>query len=385
MNGLRRADVSAGSGHLPEADRSGWPPGRHRGEGKAPPHHLDGLWGSGPGDDSDRTAGARTAHRGWGPRRDDQPDPQTASGDQPAGPFLTREDGALASVIEEDLIPRLVMAHRQAAGGAAASGLASPRTTPHRAPRRDGASRTGRTAGARTRQDGTGGGSGGHRIGESDPETLAQLIIGNDVDRAQALVDGLRMRGASLDELCAGLLGPAARLMDRYVADDICDVSDLMLGLGRLQRVLHDLDRSCGERVAPWDPDRRALVAACPGARHPFGPTMVSTVFRRAGWDVDEAFAAVSIEDLVGLVRSESYPVVALWAGGTCRLSGLADGLDAVRRASAHPAPRVCLVGRPAKDEAGAGACLGVDAVAETAPAAVEWADRLLDAAAGHN
>jgi len=258
----------------------------------------------------------------------------------------------LASVIEEDVIPRLVMAHRRT--------IAAPN------------------------------GRGGPRLVEpgpttSDVETFGQFILNNDMERALSIVDTWCANGASLEDVCAGLLQPSASLLESYCAGDAIDFADLTLGLGRLQWVLHDLERICGDDAPLCGLDRRILLAAVPAERHTFGVSMLSAVFHRAGWDVTDALLIESFESLVGMVRAESYPMVGLWVGGGCRMSGLADGIDAVRRSSINPDVKVLMAGPVFGGNPSGVATKGADAVADTAPAAVHQAERLLDRALGRH
>jgi methanogenic corrinoid protein MtbC1 len=200
------------------------------------------------------------------------------------------------------------------------------------------------------------------------------------------VVERQRGQGASLEDLCADLLGPTARLLEEYWKGDACGLTDLTLGMGNLQRVLHDLERIYGEDVELRGLDRRILLAAVPGERHPFGISMLSAVFHRAGWDVADAIVAESFEAVVRLVGEEAVPVVGLWLGTTARPGALAEGLDAVRRAAAHRPVRILLAGPACTGAATADlARVGADALAETAPAAVEQAERLLDAKVEHS
>ncbi|MBB4284371.1 methanogenic corrinoid protein MtbC1 [Roseospira goensis] len=290
----------------------------------------------------------------------------------------------MASVIEGDVIPRLVLAHRRAAvaaGGVVAAGR------PHgqRDPRCDLDGRSGALGG-------NAGGPGGGPVNrpgdgmtafeaarpDADVETFAHLILSNDMDRAVALLDDRRARGATFEGLCASVLGPTARLLEAYWSGDACDFTDLTVGLGRLQRLLHDLDHEVAPERALCDLNHRVLVSAVPGEQHTFGVSMLSALFQRAGWHVTDALVVESFEDLVAQVRDDPFPLIGLWVGGPCRLPGVATGIDALRRASAHPEARILVAGPPCAAPASDGAALGADALAETAPEAVARAECLL-------
>lgn len=219
----------------------------------------------------------------------------------------------------------------------------------------------------------------------ADIEAFAQFILNDDMGRALAVAESWRARGASFEDICARLLQPAASVLEAYCAGDACDFADLTLGLGRLQWVLHDLDRMCGADDRLYGLDRRILLATAPGERHTFGVSMLSAVFHRAGWDVTDALVVDSAEDLIEFVRDNSYSLVGLWVGARGCLAGLKDAVDALRRGSINPNLRVLVAGPRFVGGAPTGGNPGADALAETAPAAVTWAERLLESAREHN
>lgn len=344
-------------------------------------HRIAGRWGSGgsgateidpqrvsrcsPGateTDLDAANTTLNSHRGWSPRPNGEPEWERFGPWQSRQPSRAREGKALASVIEEDVIPRLVMAHRRTI--AAPNGRGGPRLV------EPGPATPSAVA---------------SNLVTPDIEAFGHSILNKDMDRAMSIVDTWCANGSSLEDICAGLLQPAASLLESYCAGDAIDFADLTLGLGRLQWVLHDLERICGEDAPLGGLDRRILLAAVPAERHTFGVSMLSTVFHRAGWDVSDALLIESFESLVGMVRTESYPMVGLWVGGSCRMSGLAEGIDAVRRSSINPDMKVLMAGPVFGGNPSGVAINGADAVADTAPAAVHQAERLLDRALGRH
>jgi methylmalonyl-CoA mutase cobalamin-binding subunit len=219
----------------------------------------------------------------------------------------------------------------------------------------------------------------------ADIEAFAQFILNDDMGHALAVAESWRARGASFENICADLLQPAACVLEAYCAGDACDFADLTLGLGRLQWVLHDLDRMCGSDDRLYGLDRRILLAAAPGEGHTFGVSMLSAVFHRTGWDVADALVVDSADDLIRFVGDTSYPLVGLWVGARGCLAGLRDTIDALRRTSINPNLRVLVAGPRFRGNTLDDGGLGADALAATAPAAVLRAERLLDASLEHH
>ena len=310
-------------------------------------------------------------------------------------PSGAREDKALASVIEGDIIPRLVLAHR-GAHHAARTGAdwRRPRGQARMEGRMPPAADAVGDAVGNARDAGIRAHHGGPRaeapptatdIEAPDIEAFTQFILNDDMGHALAVAESWRARGASFENICAGLLQPAACVLDAYCAGDACDFADLTLGLGRLQWVLHDLDRMSEADDRLYGLDRRILLATAPGEGHTFGVSMLSAVFHRAGWDVTDALVVDAAEDLIEFVRDTSYPLVGLWVGARGCRAGLGDTIDALRRGSINPNLRVLVAGPHIHGETLGDGGLGADALAETAPAAVTWAERLLESAREDN
>jgi len=338
------------------------------------------------GTDASGREADRRSRRGWGPRREDAASAvpeERASGRLPG-------DKALASVIEGDVIPRLVQAHRPEGLSARRTvGAVGPQSQPQgqaarlrRSFRPDRPGHSGRCQGGRAGPDAWAG----------DVEAVFQCLLRDDPQGAAALVERRRAAGESVEGLCADLLGPVGQLLEVRWAADACGLTELTLGMGHLLGLLHDLEQADGAGV-PWQGvERRVLVAAAPGERHAFGVGMLAAVFQRAGWDVVDTVMAESLADVARRLAAEdtggnagSMPVLVLWAGTLAHGSDLSAGLAAVRQAMAAAPLRIVLAGPGVRtlmaggEEFGdAAPVCGADAMAETAPEAVEQAACLL-------
>jgi MerR family transcriptional regulator, light-induced transcriptional regulator len=205
----------------------------------------------------------------------------------------------LVRAIEQEIIPRLVLARRGAA-----------RTAPASAP------------------DGT-------VPGTAEVLKFAGLVLTADAAAAHAYVTALRERGMPVETLYLDLLAPAARHLGDLWCADACDFTTVTVGLGRLQQVLHELSPAFGGELEHREHGRRALLVPVPGEQHTFGLLMVVEFFRRAGWDVWSGPRGSSY-DLVRLVRSEWFAVVGLSVGSETRIDALSTGIRAIRRASVN-------------------------------------------------
>ncbi|MES2974263.1 MAG: cobalamin B12-binding domain-containing protein [Pseudomonadota bacterium] len=206
----------------------------------------------------------------------------------------------LARAIENEIIPRLMLAHR----------------TPHEC----------LTLPALT----------GQGVSRQDVVYFAKLVLARDEDVAHACVEAMRLRGIAVETIYLDLLAPVARYLGELWEQDLCDFTEVTLGLGRLQQVLRELSPAFGQ--APDHPSngRRILLLPSPGEQHTFGLVMVAEFFRRAGWDVAggpwEAGA-----DPVTMVRREWFDVVGFSMASELHLADLGDCIASVRSAALNP------------------------------------------------
>ncbi len=210
---------------------------------------------------------------------------------------------------------------------------------------------------------------------------LADLALG-PAGPASAYVGALRADGFGAESLYLDLLAPAAvRLGDLWV-EDLCDFSEVTVGLIQLQQIMRQLgpaffDVGRSELQAP----PRAYLVPLPGEQHMFGLAMVTDFFRRAGWNVWSGPIA-SRAELATMVRSEWVDMVGFSLACDERLDTARREVRAVRLASRNPGLAVmvggpCFVGDP-----GLAAAIGADGTANDGLQAVGAASALVKRAA---
>jgi len=203
----------------------------------------------------------------------------------------------LALTIEREIIPRLMLVHRAVETEAPASARSSP------------------------------------ALAASEVHAFAKLALAQDEGLASAYVEQLVARGLSVERVYLDLLGPAAQYLGLLWEQDLCDFTDVTVGLGRLQRVMRELSPAFGKSVEYPANGRRVLLLPSPGEQHTFGLVMVGEFFRRSGWDVSGG-AWESAADAPGLVASEWFDVVGLSLGAEIHLEALQQCITAIREAS---------------------------------------------------
>lgn len=225
---------------------------------------------------------------------------------------MTRDRHAaeLARIIECDIVPRLMLAHRT----------------------------------LEERSDPVQGGVEA-RLAADEVAEFGRLLLERDIHVVSAYVESLRARGVTADNLLLGLVAPTARWLGMLWEEDLCDFTQVTVGLGRLQQVLRQLSPPVDPPADLREYGKRALLVAAPGEQHTLGILMVADFFRRAGWDVVGGPQAANA-DLAGLVRGNWYAVVGLSLACERHLEALAASIRSIRRASRNAAIGI-LVGGP--------------------------------------
>lgn len=183
-------------------------------------------------------------------------------------------------------------------------------------------------------------------IGPEDVTAFSRLVLAPDENLARACIDLMRTRGSSVEAIYVDLLAPVARHLGELWEEDLCDFTDVTMGLGRLQQILRELSGGLAEGGRQATEGRRILLLPCPGEQHTFGLVMVGEFFRRAGWDVSGGPAEIKV-DAAALVQREHFDVIGLSLAGDTHLSELGLCVRAVRHQSLNP-DIVVLVGGPA-------------------------------------
>ena len=273
--------------------------------------------------EADRTAGARQAHA------------RKRTGG-------TRERClALGRVVQTEVIPRLVLRHRDFVPDA-------PRPLP--------------------------------KLDLQAVADFTDLVLGPDVAPVLDAFSALIAKGYSVDHLFLDLLAPSGALLGRLWDEDLCDFLEVTTGIARLQLVLSRF-RVDGDAV-PIEGNRRLLLISAPGERHTFGVRIVEQFLRKADWAVSSGLSS-SPEQIAELVASEWFGVVGLTLSNEAHLDPLTTAIRTVREASRNRAVGIMVGGPVFLAHPELVERVGADASAVDAATAVLLAQRLLDYGAG--
>jgi hypothetical protein len=117
-----------------------------------------------------------------------------------------------------------------------------------------------------------------------EPLELARMTLRLEVFSLLAHIDGYLNNGVAIESIYLDLLAPTARVLGDFWDNDVCDFVDVTMGLWRLQQVVHELGSRAPCPSVRTRADRRVLFTVPPGDQHSFGLVMIEDFFRRAGW-----------------------------------------------------------------------------------------------------
>jgi methanogenic corrinoid protein MtbC1 len=248
----------------------------------------------------------------------------------------------LAKAVEYEIIPRLMLAHRYPHECIAAEAAIEP-------------------------------------VSPEEILEFARLVLHEDDASLQSNVLAIRSRGVPVQAIFLDLLAPVARHLGELWERDLCDFTEVTMGLGRLQQVLRDNSADFSQPVAVNDapPGRRILLAPCPGEQHTFGLSLVAEFFHRAGWDVATHFGASDVSPAM-LVQQDSYDVVGFSLGSESSLVRLAECMAQVRHVSRNPSVRIIAGGAIFALHPEYAAQISADAIITDGSAAPELAEKLV-------
>lgn len=218
-----------------------------------------------------------------------------------------------------------------------------------------------------------------HAPTRREVETLAKLVIGPDAQAASDFISRFERRGYGRDVLFSQLLEPAARHLGKMWEDDACDFLDVTLGVARLQELLAAFNAV--QTVVAGD-KRRVITAITPGEQHRFGLAVVEKILRTAGWEV-RSEAGSEPEAVAAAVRSEWFAVAGFTLSCESGLGALAQMIKTIREQSLNKSIAVMVGGSLFATRPELAECVGADATAVNAPAAVFVAQKLFNLSLG--
>lgn len=219
--------------------------------------------------------------------------------------------------------------------------------------------------------------SGQAAIEPGEVEALAPLALQVEADRLLSHVEAILARGVSVDTVMVDLLAPTARLLGEYWENDQCDFVEVTMGLWRLQEVVHEIANRMPPDKGRMVGGHRVLFASMPGDQHSFGTVVIDELFRRDGW-VTDRISDAETPDLLRRVADDWFDMIGLTISCDCHIAPLASLIVALRNVSRNS--RVCVMvgGRVFSGNPDLAGQVGADGTARDAKLALEVADSLV-------
>jgi methanogenic corrinoid protein MtbC1 len=180
---------------------------------------------------------------------------------------------------------------------------------------------------------------------EEEIAQFASLCLETNPEASDLFVQAMMSEGLNSEAIFLHLLAPAARHLGYLWEEDLCNFTQVTIGLVRMQQLTLRLGSEFQEKRKLAMEGMRALFAPVPGSQHTFGVLMVSEFFRREGWQVWMELGS-SEATLLDAVENDWFDVIGLSVGSEAHLSVLTEIIRRIRASSSNPNAKV-LIGGP--------------------------------------
>ena len=245
----------------------------------------------------------------------------------------------LTSLVEGEIIPRLLVAHCHGDG---------PRSNP-----------------------------GPSEILPAEAEAFARLPLTLEADELFERVEQFLDRGVTPGSILLYLLAPSARELGKLWEEDVCSFVDVTMGLWRLQEVMRELRWRAPPSLDRKMEERSALFAGMPGEQHSFGTLMINDLFSRAGWH-SEALIEPTTKELLAIIEARPLDLIGLTLSCDCPSGNVRKLIKAIRSVSYNPQIRVMIGGRVVNENPSLVGDSGADGTAPDAQSALAFAECLI-------
>jgi methanogenic corrinoid protein MtbC1 len=248
----------------------------------------------------------------------------------------------LSHTIEAEIIPRLILAHKNDDGRRSAAASTTPSITP------------------------------------AELKEFSEIILVGRIDEAMAVVAALNVRGVSIEKIMLDLLAPVATRLGEMWEDDSVDFFSVTVSLGHLQQVLRHLSGNSQPAAIAGKPFHRALLSAAPGETHIFSLLLIDQFFRGDGWETWTLPGATS-DELIDVVGREAFALVGLSVSCDVCVAELGQLIPEMRRVTKNKSLRIMIGGPIFRGRPQFALELGADGTAGDGPTALIEARRIVE------
>ena len=208
-------------------------------------------------------------------------------------------------------------------------------------------------------------------------DEFVQLLVEQDAQVAVRYLDTLRAEGFPLATLYLDLLGPSARRLGVMWEEDSVSFTDVTIGVCRMHQVLLEFSRCFDAVGSASGESRNALILPSPGEQHTFGLFMVMEFLRRDGWTCYSGTPATNRE-FMKLVKSQPFELIGLSVSFDEHVDEVTRLISDIRRVSGA---KVMVGGRCFLDRPELVSDVGADAMASDGREAVRIVGELVQRA----
>ena len=212
---------------------------------------------------------------------------------------------------------------------------------------------------------------------EAELEVFSTICLSNDPEESLNHVKNIIAQGVSLESIFLDLITPAARWLGRQWEEDKMDFTAVTHGLMRMHQITRNLGYVNTQSPQTGSEVKRILLACTPGSMHILGLVIVAEFFRGDGWQVVLDIAPTEIS-LVQALKREWFDMIGLSVGLVEQLAELPSLIAKLKSQALNPSTLVILGGPATLLSAEVVTKSGADGVAAQADLAVELANGLL-------
>ena len=210
-----------------------------------------------------------------------------------------------------------------------------------------------------------------------DMQDFATACLDVDSQAVFTQIDVLRAKGLSAQTIFLDVITPAARHLGDLWEEDKLDFTLVGQGLLRMHHAMRHLGYEAHDGPQIAGDVRRIMLASAPGSQHILGLAMVSEFFRGDGWQVVVEISTTE-NALLNAVAHEWFDVVGLSVGLVEQLPHLPELIASLKKASRNPHTFVILGGPAFLDSANHTMAFAADGISVNAVEAVNLAGDLL-------
>jgi methanogenic corrinoid protein MtbC1 len=178
--------------------------------------------------------------------------------------------------------------------------------------------------------------SGQRKIHAQEVDLLVSLCINGTQETCLEFINKLTNKQVSIESIYLDLIPMTARKLGVLWEEDICNFTDVTIGLWRLQHILYDLTKDFQKKHSMPIENLNALLIPAPKSQHTLGLFIVAEFFRKAGWRV-WGEPNLSPEQINNLIFSQWFDVIGISVGYSEQLVGVNQLITSLRSRSMNP------------------------------------------------